>query len=346
MGETEMGIAAERNTNARWLRILISYLIAGICLSWMLYHIHPEHLIIRIGNMKWPLVAIAIAVGSLVYVFQGLRWRLLLLPLVRIGVLDAIEAVYVGVFASEILPFRFGELARAYLLSRRYSQGMAEIVPSMVLERLFDGTWLALSMGLLTLFLPLTPDLVRGARLFGTAIIALIVLLLHTVLRGKKTVESQADNAPTAVQKLHRTMQLFVEVLTVGLRRIGFSFNFFLAAGISVISLALEAISLWLVMIAYGLPLTLWQGAAILLIVRIGTILPGAPANVGTYQFFVALGLEIFGIGRTTANNFSLVVFFLLSGSLWIIGFFAFSHSGIDFLRLRREATKAARGRW
>ena len=65
MGETEPGIAAERNTSTRWLRILISYLIAGICLSWMLYHIHPEHLINRIGNMKWPLVVFFILSGPL-----------------------------------------------------------------------------------------------------------------------------------------------------------------------------------------------------------------------------------------------------------------------------------------
>ena len=57
----------------------------------------------------------------------------------------ATQAIYVGLFASEIAPMRLGELVRAYLASRWIARPFAAVVPSMLVERLIDGIWLALS---------------------------------------------------------------------------------------------------------------------------------------------------------------------------------------------------------
>ena len=56
----------------------------------------------------------------------------------------------------------------------------------------------------------------------------------------------------------------------------------------------------------YGLALSFWHGTAVLLIVRLGTAVPSAPSNVGTYQFFTIVGLTMFGVGR-----------YLRSGTRW-----------------------------
>ncbi len=63
--------------------------------------------------------------------------------------------------------------------------------------------------------------------------------------------------------------------------------------------------------------------AAAFLIVRLGTLLPNTPANVGTYQFFTVVALTQFGVGKAQATGFSLVVFALLTIPLWTIGFLA-----------------------
>jgi hypothetical protein len=39
-------------------------------------------------------------------------------------------------------------------------------------------------------------------------------------------------------------------------------------------------------------------GAVVYLIVRLGTAVPNAPANVGTYQFFTVAGLTHFSVRR------------------------------------------------
>lgn len=77
--------------------------------------------------------------------------------------------------------------------------------------------------------------------------------------------------------------------------------------------LLLQALSFRLVMRAYGLRLSPAAGAAAYLVVHLGTVMPGAPANVGTYQFFTVLGLTLFGVDRIAAAGFSLVVFTILT---------------------------------
>jgi hypothetical protein len=79
-------------------------------------------------------------------------------------------------------------------------------------------------------------------------------------------------------------------------------------------------------------------GAIALLVVHLGTALPNAPGNVGTYQFFCVVALTLFGVDKAVAAGFSLVVFVLLTAPLWAIGALAFSRSGLTLGRVRREA--------
>jgi ABC-type branched-subunit amino acid transport system permease subunit len=72
-------------------------------------------------------------------------------------------------------------------------------------------------------------------------------------------------------------------------------------------------------------------------IVNLGTALPNTPANIGSYQFFTVLGLTLFGVEKTSATGFSLVVFTLLALPPLIIGFLALSHSGMSLAAIRDE---------
>jgi uncharacterized membrane protein YbhN (UPF0104 family) len=106
--------------------------------------------------------------------------------------------------------------------------------------------------------------------------------------------------------------------------------------------LLLQALSFWLVMRAYGLRLSPAAGAAAYLVVHLGTVMPGAPANVGTYQFFTVLGLTLFGVDRIAAAGFSLVVFTILTVPLWVIGFWSLGRSGLTLFDVRAALVKKA----
>jgi hypothetical protein len=102
----------------------------------------------------------------------------------------------------------------------------------------------------------------------------------------------------------------------------------------------LQADTFWLIMCAYGLRLSFSIGALVFMIVQLGTAIPNAPANIGSYQFFTVVGLTLFGIGKTQAAGFSLVVFALLTAPIWALGLLALAKSGATLYSLRMEAAK------
>jgi glycosyltransferase 2 family protein len=75
----------------------------------------------------------------------------------------------------------------------------------------------------------------------------------------------------------------------------------------------------------------------VFLIVRLGTAIPNAPANVGTFQFFVVAGLTFFGLDKTAAAAFSIAVFLVLTIPLWLIGSIALSRTGLTLQNIRLD---------
>lgn len=128
-----------------------------------------------------------------------------------------------------------------------------------------------------------------------------------------------------------------MRVLEQDLREIGRSRELYLSFAVSFLFLLGQALAFWLIMWAYGMQLSFWAGSTIFLIMHLGTVVPSAPANLGTYQFFTVVGLVLFGVDKTLATGFSLVVFFLLMFPLWVAGAFAASRSGTTFAAVRKE---------
>jgi hypothetical protein len=78
-------------------------------------------------------------------------------------------------------------------------------------------------------------------------------------------------------------------------------------------------------MLACLIKLSIGAAAIVFLVIRLGTALPNAPANVGSFQFFTVLGLRLFGEEKTVAAGFSIVYFLALTVPLWVLGLLAIS---------------------
>jgi hypothetical protein len=85
------------------------------------------------------------------------------------------------------------------------------------------------------------------------------------------------------------------------------------------------------------LHLAFWAAAATLIVIHLGTAIPNAPANVGTYQFFCVVALTLFGVDKTIATGFSVVVFVVLTVPLWLLGSLALGRSGATLAGVRAQ---------
>jgi uncharacterized protein (TIRG00374 family) len=319
-------------------KLALGYVFAGACLVWVFHDFHPGRLLADLKSIDPRWVALAVVFDVASYVVQGLRWQLLLRPINRISLLRATQAIYVGLFANEVLPLRFGEFVRGYLAARWLSSKFVSVIPSIAIERLFDGIWLAVGIGLTAVFVPLPRNLAKAADALGFIILLATGLFLYVVFRkqGKasKSIEEATDKSSDWFRRL------LVEPILGGLRSAGRTRGFYLAFALSLVFLVCQALSFWSVMWSYGMRRSFWVGFVVLLILHLGTAIPNAPANVGSYQFFVVAGLSLFGVEKTYAAGFSVMAFIVLTIPLWAIGFLALSGSGTTLKAIQNDLSR------
>lgn len=334
-----MSLSAQNNEISifRDWRYAAGWLLAAAALIWVLRDIHPSKLASQLAGISWRWVALAMICYVLSYVVQAVRWQYLLEPVGKIRLLEATQAIFVGLFTNEVLPMRPGEFARAYLASRWMPAPFVRILPSIIVERLFDGVWIAIGIGLAAVIAPLPQDLIEAGKTFGAVIALLIILFIYLALRRPGRPRANGAMMKTLKWKPLRAISASIAQLSDGLRETGRTKGFYLAFALSLFFLALQTLSFWLIMLSYGLRLSLLVGVAVFVIVNLGTALPNTPGNIGSYQFFTVLGLTMFGVEKTTAIGFSLVVFTLFSLPLLIIGFLALSRSGMSLAAIRDE---------
>jgi len=321
------------------IKQLFGYVLALGCLLWVFHDTHVERLWQSFTRINGWLLAAAIIFDILSYYCQGLRWELLLRPLGKISPLRTTQAIYAGLFTNEIVPLRPGELVRAYLVSRWLPVRFVSVFPSLAVERMFDGIWLVLAIAVAALLVPLPKNLLEAEEILGAVILLAVGFFAYAVLSRARPVGMPASDE-TPVRNLWHRITRSLARLHEELRRIGTSHYAYMAFGVSVLILAFQIVAFWLVMIACGLSLSLWAGGVVLLIVHIGTAIPNAPSNVGTYQFFTVAGLQFFGIDKTPAAAFSVVVFLVLTIPLWVLGLFAIARSGMTLSFIRNEIGK------
>jgi uncharacterized membrane protein YbhN (UPF0104 family) len=307
-------------------RVVAGWAVASICLLVVLRRLDLRTLVaqIRDASPAWAALAVLADVAS--YATQGTRWSVLLRGLGDLSPLRATQAVYAGLFVNETMPLRAGELVRAFVAARRLERSIAAVLPSMVVERLLDGAGLAAGIAAIAALVPLPRSVVEAeealAILVGAAAIGLGVVARR---HGRRSAEPPGRPAG---------LRAGVTDALAGLARIGGT-RVAVAAVLSALFLGLQGLSLWAALRAFGIAVSPLAGLGVALVVRLGTAVPAAPSNLGTYQFATVLALRLFGVDAARAAGFSIAGFALLTAPLWALGMAALAGTGLTLSRVR-----------
>lgn len=319
--------------------VLINLLSIG-CLVWTLRDAKLGELRDDLATMDWKWVALAVAADICVYFLHGLRWSLLLRPVEPVGFWRAVRAIYIGLFANEILPFRAGELLRCYLLSIWTALPFSVSLSSALIERIFDGIWLTLCLILALRLVPLPRHLhylVDGGWVLGLAVLGCAVLLGVAMFRSGRKPDGGPVVAPVVGWRGGWRGHLSVLMQDLGL--IGHSRYLYLAFLQSLPYLLLQTIPIWASFKGYGFDLGLIEAFALMVFLRLSTVIPQAPGNLGLFQFLTKEVLEkIFNVVPDEAARFSLVLWGVVTLPLLIGGFIALWIEEADLLALKRAA--------
>jgi glycosyltransferase 2 family protein len=318
-----------------WLPQIFGYTLSIGCLIWVLRGYPIDELIPTIRSLDWRWVFVGVASDLTVYIVHALRWKTLLGPVARLRIWRTVQAIYIGLFANEVLPLRTGEVIRVYLLAHWNDMRLSLVFASIGVERLFDGFWM------IATFL-ITAGFVRGIPTDLTILVQIIgaLLLAGGIGLGWVLVRKQEAHAAISESRWAATLRHVVEGLHLMGNRNTMTFTWLW----SLLYLVLQIVSYFALMKAYGLDLSFWVAAGVLSIVRFATVVPNAPGNVGLFQAACVLALGLFDVEKNDAKTFSFILFFALTLPLLVGGAIATARSGLNLGELKERAQRGMRG--
>ncbi|HUI87670.1 MAG TPA: lysylphosphatidylglycerol synthase transmembrane domain-containing protein [Anaerolineales bacterium] len=315
----------------RWLPgVLISIILIAAILSF----VDLPKMVAAIRSADYRILAVALFFAFAWLYVRAVVWRTLLRE--RAPYWEVFHSLNIGYLLNAFLPFRLGELGRAYVLSLKSDMKFVEILPTIVIERSMD---LAITAAIFLSSLPF----VVGAKGADSIAIALGVL----VVLGLLFLFILAKNDQWALDMFHRlsarwpSIQRFggsilesfltgLGVLTDGWLFARFMFWILLnwAMSIATFYLALHAFfpqAQW-VWAFFGLG----AGAA-------GNAVPSAPGAVGTYEGALGGALTLLSGDRSTSLAVALTSHLFNYLTAIILGGYALIRDGQSLSGIYRQ---------
>jgi hypothetical protein len=308
--------------------LLVGYTVSVACLYWVYqgFDWADQWPRLKATDLRW--VFLAVVLDILVYVCQGFRWDLLLRQLGPSSTWKSVQAIYIGLFANEVLPLRTGEVIRCFLMARWTGQRVSLVVTSALIERLLDGFWLILGFFLAGHFTKMPVVLVGASQVLMFFVVIVAGLMVAAILYHKHAKEAVAWSPWKHL--LHDVVD--------GVHAMGRSRSFPAVTLLSLLYLALQVGPIYALMRGYGLQLGAGDALLVLVVLRIGTIVPQAPGNVGAFQALIIVGLVLLEVPRNDATGYATLLFFVVTVPLWLAGFVALLLTGMKLEEIHRAA--------
>jgi glycosyltransferase 2 family protein len=253
---------------------------------------------------------------------------------------DSFLIMMQGYLLNNVLPFRMGELGRAYLLGRKTSTGTFFTIPAIMIERAYDLAFAAL---IVISTLPFVFSEVEWARPTALTTLGLVIVglvSLHLVARFRTPLAAWTHQNAGRIKLVERYILPRIDSFLNGLAVLTSLKSFST-------SLAWMALA-WLLAIAnqYALLLGFLPDAKILYstfslgISSFGGAIPSAPSALGVYHGAVVVALGVVGVASGVALAFAAThhaMHFIYSG---LIGMYAFSRDGESLLSIYEKLTQ------
>lgn len=303
-GRSKIAISSTRNN---WKRILPGLIVslAALAVVFSLIDLKKFGQAIRQADLHFLLAGILSEVLWLLV--RGFVWRTLLQN--KASYHDAFITVGEGYLLNNILPFRLGEIGRAFLLGRKARLDFWQVIPSILIERALD---LAIAVGLFLCTLPFVIGISWAKQAaIGTGIIVLIGLAaIYILARNRQPVIAWIDRAGERWSLLKKLAGQRVSAFFDGLGIITDGKLFLRALGWEGLNWLVSILQYYLFLRAFfPHPNLLWVLFA-LGVGALGIAAPSSPGAIGVFEAVLVGALVVFGLDASSSTAFALSVHF------------------------------------
>lgn len=320
---------------SRSVRIAVSVAVSALFLGFAVRGVdwHEAATALSRAQYLYALPMFPLTVWTL-YI-RAQRWRVLLRGVGTPAMRTLVAATNIGFMANMVMPLRIGEVIRPVVVSRKEREPLSGILATVVLERIFDMFTIVLLFGISASLVSVS-DQVRqwGYGLFGLALVigggvamvrwqeALAFRLLRFALRPFP--QRLAEPVDQFLGGFVRALEILDSPRTF-LQLLGWS----LYLWIVIAAIHFSGI------VAFALPVPRLLGSIVVTaIVAIAVSVPSAPGYVGAIQVGCTLALAIFGVPKSDAFAFSIVLHITQFIAIVAAGLYSLVKEGITLRQI------------
>lgn len=325
-----------------WKKILPGVIISLVCLTLVLYFAlrDPQRFIDALRLADYRLVLLFVGSNFVWIGVRAMVWRTLLRG--QAPYWQVFLKINEGYLLNNILPFRLGEIGRAFLLSRKINLEFWKVFSTIFVERILDLA-MAACLLLSTLSFVVGASWAREALLGTLALVGIGLGGLYVLARSRQQ----------SLQLLDRLANRWLRIKQISVR-ISQRLDHFLD-GLSVLTdpkrfllVLFWVIVNWGVAIAqyYCLMLAFFPGGKLLwssftlAIAALGLAAPASPGSLGVYELSVVGAFSVFGLDVSIALALAItghVIQYVITG---LIGAWGLAQDGESLLGLFNRIRK------
>ena len=322
---------------------LLKYIIAlgitvlGIWLSFRSLDISVLGEAFKKIKLIWVLIAL---INSLISVYLlGIRWRILLVDMFKPSFNYLFKLNIISQSINMIIPGRFGEFARAYLLSRNNSISSGYVMGTIIIEKYSDLGGLVLVWILMSFLFVLNP-MVKIEYLF-VFIIFIAGLFLFLLVKRREKIKIWLTWMISPLPKfIKQKIVVLINELLNAIEQMNDYRKSIKVLILSVLIILSQGFTNYLLFLAFDIHLSIFEALVLLVILIIGSLPPAVPGRIGIFEYSVIIGLSFWGIPKGIALGYGLVLHLVVFLPKLILGGWYLINSKTSFNELLNDFKK------
>ncbi len=301
------------------IKVIIGISGVALALVWSVHGVNFKDVWVILSEMDIVQTCSVLVLTTFNLMIRSVVWMRIVRPIKVVSLYSAISSYLVGVFSNLVLPFKLGDVVQGYSLSKRQEISKISTVSAVVIQRIFEVTSLMLVMAFVGLVFSFPLLFQRGTLVLGIVVLAAVIGLLYLYRKRELMVKGIEKVVGRVSPMMGKTVAMALEQFLAGTKVINSFSDVSKIMSLSLLSWVVQISMVRLATDALNISIDIVASAVVLLIINMGLIIPLAPGNIGTFQFFSILALSIFSVSKPKALTFS-IIFQIIQGVPVILG--------------------------
>jgi glycosyltransferase 2 family protein len=315
----------------RWLPGVIISLIAIVVIIRL---VNLNRFIQAVRAANYWLILSFLVLSVIWMMVRGIVWRTLLRGRASYG--DVFWTLCEGYMLNNFLPFRLGEVGRAFLLGRKAKLGFMDVLSTIIIERVLDLAFSALILLSAVPFVVGAAGAGRIAFLIGGLVVVGLVFL-YVLARNREWALGLFQRLSTRWPKIQELGGSLLNSLFSGLAILTDGWLFVRSLLWMIFNWAIAILQFFLLLLAFFPQARLLWTLFGLGAVAFSNAIPSLPGAVGTYEGGLVAALTILSHDQSTALAAALTSHLIGIIVNSLLGAFALSREGETLMGVYRQ---------